>query len=69
MGTQQARDVWLKLAGCSSTGATATPPPPCVAYPGCREGYFVHYCQHPGGHGFPGYATMGIFNFLFNSKM
>jgi hypothetical protein len=40
-----------------------------VAYPGCREGYFVHYCQHPGGHGFPGYATMGVFNFLFNSKM
>ena len=33
------------------------------------EGYFVNYCQHPGGHAFPGYATSGIFNFLFNSKM
>jgi poly(3-hydroxybutyrate) depolymerase len=65
MGTQKARDVWLKLAGCSMTGAMPTPPPPCVAYPGCRDGYAVHYCQHPGGHAFPSYATMGIYNFLF----
>jgi polyhydroxybutyrate depolymerase len=67
MGTQQARDVWLKLAGCSMTGATPVPPSPCVAYPGCREGYAVNYCQHPGGHGFPGYAPTGIINFLFNN--
>jgi poly(3-hydroxybutyrate) depolymerase len=64
-GTQRARDVWLKLAGCSMTGAMPTTPSPCVAYPGCRDGYAVHYCQHPGGHAFPGYAPAGIINFLF----
>ena len=69
MGTRQARDAWAKLAGCSLTGATPTPPAPCVAQPGCREGYAVHYCQHGGGHAVPGYAIMGIFNFLFNSKI
>jgi polyhydroxybutyrate depolymerase len=69
MGTQQARDVWLKLAGCSLTGATPTTPSPCVAYPGCREGYAVHYCQHPGGHPFPSYGTAGVIDFLFNSKV
>jgi polyhydroxybutyrate depolymerase len=69
MGTQQARDVWLKLAGCSLTGATPTPPSPCVAYPGCREGYQVTYCQHPGGHPFPPYGAAGIVNFLFSPQM
>jgi poly(3-hydroxybutyrate) depolymerase len=69
MGTRQARDVWLKLAGCSLTGATPTSPAPCVAYPGCREGYAVHYCENRGGHAFPSYGATGIYNFLFNSNM
>src|SRR5213595_2800232 len=32
MGTQEERDVLLKLAGCSLTGATPTPPALCVSY-------------------------------------
>jgi hypothetical protein len=65
MGTQQARDVWLKLAGCSLDRRHPDLAVPCVAYPGCREGYAVHYCQHPGGHPFPGLRHHGIYNFLF----
>jgi poly(3-hydroxybutyrate) depolymerase len=68
MGTRQARDVWLKLAGCSLTGATPTTPSPCVSYPGCRPGYAVHYCEHGGGHAFPAYGASGIYNFLFGAK-
>jgi poly(3-hydroxybutyrate) depolymerase len=68
MGTQQARDVWLKLAGCQTSGAMPTSPSPCVSYPGCRPGFHVHYCQHGGGHAFPGYGTGGIYNFLFGGK-
>jgi len=68
MGTQQARDVWIKLAGCSLTGATATAPAPCVAYPGCGPGFAVHYCEHGGGHGMPAYGVGGIYNFLFGAN-
>jgi polyhydroxybutyrate depolymerase len=68
MGTQQARDVWLKLAGCT-TMSMPTTPSPCVNYTGCRAGFVVNYCQHGGGHAFPGYGTGGIYNFLFGGKL
>jgi poly(3-hydroxybutyrate) depolymerase len=68
-GTQQARDEWLKTNHCAPGNPMPTSPAPCVSYPGCPAGYAVHYCQHPGGHGFPGYATGGIFNFFFNSGL
>jgi poly(3-hydroxybutyrate) depolymerase len=67
MGTRQARDVWIKLAGCSTTGVPTTPSP-CLDYPGCRPGYAVHYCEHGGGHALPGFAPGGIYDFLFGSK-
>jgi polyhydroxybutyrate depolymerase len=67
MGTQQARDVWLKLAGCTNMNMP-TQPSPCVNYSGCKPGYVVNYCQHGGGHAFPGYGTGGIYNFLFGGK-
>jgi hypothetical protein len=67
MGTRQARDVWIKLAGCSTTGVPTTPAP-CLDYPGCRPGYSVHYCEHGGGHALPGFAAGAIFDFLFGSK-
>jgi polyhydroxybutyrate depolymerase len=46
-----------------------TTPSPCVTYTGCKPGYYVHYCQHGGGHAFPGYGTTGIYNFLFGGKL
>jgi poly(3-hydroxybutyrate) depolymerase len=69
MGTQQAAEVWAKVAGCSLTGQKSVMPPPCVAYQGCREGYDVHFCKHSGGHAPPSYAIPAIYNFLFNSKL
>jgi hypothetical protein len=65
--TQQARDVWLKLDGCS-TVSVATTPSPCVAYIGCRQGYAVHFCQHPGGHALPSFGAAGIYGFLLEGK-
>jgi poly(3-hydroxybutyrate) depolymerase len=65
MGTRQARDVWAKLAGCTTMGPMPTMPSPCVAMQGCRPGYKVHYCEHGGGHAMPGYAPAGMVNFLF----
>ena len=44
-------------------------PAPCVAYPGCPEAFPVHYCQHPGGHGLPGYAAGGITTFLLSPDL
>jgi polyhydroxybutyrate depolymerase len=69
MGTQQARDWWLKTNGCTDDKPMPASPAPCVAYPGCPKAFPVHYCQHGGGHGFPGYATGGIFNFFFSSGL
>jgi polyhydroxybutyrate depolymerase len=63
MGTRQARDVWGKLAGCAMTSAP-TPPSPCVALTGCRAGFAVNYCEHPGGHPMPSFAAGGMVNFL-----
>jgi poly(3-hydroxybutyrate) depolymerase len=66
LGTQQARDVWIKLAGCSTKGVPTTPSP-CLDYPGCRPGFKVNFCQHGGGHALPGFAAGAIYNFLFGS--
>jgi poly(3-hydroxybutyrate) depolymerase len=64
MGTRQARDLWVKLAGCSTMGMPTTPSP-CVNYPGCREGFKVNYCEHGGGHQPPGFVPGAVYNFLF----
>jgi polyhydroxybutyrate depolymerase len=69
MGTRQARDVWARLAGCSATASTPTPPSPCRAQTGCRPGFAVHLCEHSGGHAAPGFAIGGIFDFLFKSTL
>jgi polyhydroxybutyrate depolymerase len=69
MGTQQARDIWSKLAGCAPAGGVPVPPAPCVTQTGCRPGYAVHFCQHAGGHDLPGFAAAAIHDFLFNSKL
>jgi polyhydroxybutyrate depolymerase len=69
MGTQWARDEWLKTNGCGADRPMPTAPSPCVAHPGCPKGFPVHYCQHPGGHGLPGFASGAIFQFLFNAGL
>lgn len=67
MGTRQANEVWRKLAGCS-TETVPTGVGPCVAYKGCKPGYAVHHCEHPGGHAPPSYTAAGVYGFLFGGK-
>jgi poly(3-hydroxybutyrate) depolymerase len=67
MGTRQAAEVWRKLAGCSAE-TEPVQPAPCKAFKGCKPGYAVHHCEHPGGHAPPGYAAGAIFQFLFGGK-
>jgi poly(3-hydroxybutyrate) depolymerase len=67
MATRQANEIWRKLAGCS-TDTVPTGVGPCVAYKGCKPGYAVHHCEHPGGHPLPSYGVAGIYGFLFGGK-
>jgi len=67
MGTRQADEVWRKLAGCT-TEKVPTGVGPCMAYKGCKAGYAVHHCEHPGGHAPPAYAPGGAYQFLFGGK-
>jgi polyhydroxybutyrate depolymerase len=69
MGTQQARDEWLKTNRCAPGMPVPVSPAPCVSYPGCPREFPVHYCQHPGGHPVPGYAPGGIVSFLLNAGL
>jgi poly(3-hydroxybutyrate) depolymerase len=69
MGTQGARDEWLKTNRCGAERPIPASPSPCVAHPGCPRGFAVHYCQHPGGHALPGFASAAIFQFLFGSGL
>jgi polyhydroxybutyrate depolymerase len=39
-------------------------PDACVAYQGCDEGYPVHWCEFPGGHTVPQFASDAIWKFF-----
>ena len=60
------RDFWVKAKGCSAEPPKAVDPAPCVSYSGCQGGVKVIFCDDPGGHGWPGYMTDGIWK-LFTS--
>lgn len=59
---QWSRDYWL--ARNRNTGAAPVPTkiPPCVGYPGAAKP--VLWCQHQGGHSWPGWTGTGIIDFF-----
>ena len=56
------RDFWRSLASCE-TNSTPAEPSPCIAY-SCPAGRPVHYCQHPGGHVWPDFASQAAVDFF-----
>jgi polyhydroxybutyrate depolymerase len=50
-------------AGCAAT-SMATAPSPCVAYDMCGAGTPVHYCEHAGGHQWPGIGDQAMWDFF-----
>jgi len=57
------RDFFRDRAGCDES-TMDTDPDPCVAYDGCGAGTPVHYCQHPGGHVWPGFGSEAMWGFF-----
>lgn len=62
-GREAYRDFFRDRAGCGS-GTQDTAPGPCVAYDGCGQGTPVHYCQHGGGHVWPGFGVEATWDFF-----
>lgn len=67
---QGSRDFWGKRNACMLTMPEALAPAPCVAFPGCRPGSPVAYCEHletaysNTSHGWPTFATRGLWTFF-----
>ncbi|MEZ4401362.1 MAG: alpha/beta hydrolase-fold protein [Kofleriaceae bacterium] len=57
------RDLFRTLGGCAAT-STPTAPAPCAAYDGCAAATPVHYCEHPGGHVWPPFASAAMWAFF-----
>jgi polyhydroxybutyrate depolymerase len=62
-GGAAARDYLIETNHCTMT-TQASEPSPCVAYDGCEAGYPVVWCEHPGGHNVPSFASEAIGNFF-----
>lgn len=57
------REYFRERAGCDPE-SMSTEPDPCVAYDGCDEATPVHYCEHPGGHIWPDFASEATWAFF-----
>ena len=57
------RDHWVTTGACVAT-SQPTAPAPCVAYDDCAPDTPVHYCEHPGGHEWPDFATQAVWDFF-----
>lgn len=57
------RNFFRDRAGCDAT-TTPTEPSPCVAYDSCGADTPVHYCEHPGGHVWPGFGVAASWAFF-----
>jgi polyhydroxybutyrate depolymerase len=63
------RDYWVKANGCNPQNPTPIAPAPCVQYQGCKPSPVV-WCEHQEtayngtGHGWPPWATMGMWTFF-----
>ena len=62
-GREAYRDFFRDRAGCQQ-GSSAVEPAPCVGYEGCGQDTPVHYCQHPGGHVWPGFGSQAMWDFF-----
>lgn len=58
---EAARDVFVDNNGCEQTTSPADVGP-CVAYDGCSTP--VHWCEHGGGHDWPGFTPEAIWQFF-----
>ena len=58
-----ARDYLIAANHCTTT-TVPIDPAPCVAYQGCDAGYPVIWCEHPGGHTVPSFATPAVATFF-----
>jgi poly(3-hydroxybutyrate) depolymerase len=54
------RDFWFAQKGCAADPPQATEPAPCVRLAGCRAPVF--WCEDGGSHGWPSYATQGMWD-------
>jgi polyhydroxybutyrate depolymerase len=58
-----AKAYWLEHKKCS-TMTKPVDPAPCVEYQGCVDEIPFVFCEHPGGHPWPDYATKGVWTFF-----
>ena len=65
---RRALDFWVKHNGCGASASEATPVPPCMAHPGCREGAPLWSCSDGQAHDWPGYMDAGIWTFFATFK-
>jgi polyhydroxybutyrate depolymerase len=56
------RDFWLMHRGCNSDPPRAVAPVPCGQYAGCSAP--VIWCEDGGSHGWPPYASQGMWDFF-----
>jgi len=58
------RDYWIAINSCSKETTTPGSYPACEEYGGCDTDFPVQYCEHDGGHEWPGFAGAAIKNFF-----
>lgn len=58
------RDYWIAINSCNKEENEEGFDPLCKAYSGCDAEYYVHYCEHSGGHDWPEFASYAIWNFF-----
>jgi len=59
----EAKKYWLEHKKCT-TMTKPVDPSPCVEYQGCVDDIPFVFCEHPGGHPWPDYATKGVWTFF-----
>jgi polyhydroxybutyrate depolymerase len=60
---KDALNLFIARNKCQAQTAPVAPSP-CVAYQGCTPGYPIHYCEFPGDHGVPSFASAAIWTFF-----
>jgi poly(3-hydroxybutyrate) depolymerase len=60
---KDALNLFLERAQCQSA-TIPVDPSPCVAYQGCLADNPVHFCEFPGGHMVPSFASAAIWDFF-----
>jgi polyhydroxybutyrate depolymerase len=60
---QEGRDEFLARNGCGMDSVPVEPDE-CVAYQGCQQGYPVTWCEWDGGHWWPPFATLAVWDFF-----